>query len=154
MSDQEPGPSIRDEVLGKPRVTIGRGVHYVSRTAHPAASSAASAEPPPSPRSDEDGGRTRRARGAQPDRAVLPLPGRRRLQALDVAPRRDLALVGAQVMADRCMLCGEPLPPVTWWTRITGTAPPTHDPKGPQADACWTKFNERMGIEHPGPRPT
>ena len=52
-------------------------------------------------------------------------------------------------MADKCMLCGEPLPKAGWWARITGAALPTHNPKGPEGNACWLKFNERMGIENP-----
>lgn len=55
-------------------------------------------------------------------------------------------------MAD-CLLCGEPLPEPSWWARVTGTVFPTHTPNGAVGDACWLKFNERMGIEDPGPRP-
>lgn len=55
---------------------------------------------------------------------------------------------------ETCMLCGEPLPPPKWWARITGTSPPSHDPDGPDGDACWAGLNKRIGIEDPGPKPT
>jgi hypothetical protein len=52
-----------------------------------------------------------------------------------------------------CILCGEPLPKPPWWERLTGTVPPTHKPKGAQGDLCWAKFNKRIGVKNPGPRP-
>jgi hypothetical protein len=55
---------------------------------------------------------------------------------------------------DVCMLCGEPLPPEPWWKRFFMSGPPTHKPKGAEGDACWKKFNDRMGVKNPGPRPT
>lgn len=52
-----------------------------------------------------------------------------------------------------CLLCGEPLPPVRWWERFTGTAPKTHKVNGAEGDLCWAKFNKRVGVKNPGPRP-
>jgi hypothetical protein len=53
-----------------------------------------------------------------------------------------------------CMLCGEPLPPIRWWSYIWfGPPPPQHDPRGPDGNACWILFNRRMGIYDPDPYP-
>lgn len=56
-----------------------------------------------------------------------------------------------------CLNCGEPLPVRSWWRRLLSpdwAHPPTHNPRGPDADACWAGLSRRLGITDPGPRPT
>jgi hypothetical protein len=51
-----------------------------------------------------------------------------------------------------CLMCGQPLPKPKWWQQLVGQ-PPTHDPNGPDGDACWYGFNALIGVKDPGPRP-
>jgi hypothetical protein len=53
-----------------------------------------------------------------------------------------------------CILCEQPLPKRTWWDRFVGFTDQQHSPKGAEGDECWIRFNKRMGIEYPGPKPT
>lgn len=52
-----------------------------------------------------------------------------------------------------CLLCQQPLPEPRWWERLL-SQPPVHDPEGPDGDACWYAFNNLMGNDNPGPRPS
>lgn len=58
-------------------------------------------------------------------------------------------------MGRLCLHCGEPLPEVARWKRLllAMMPPPFHDPDGPDGETCWVLFNQRLGVDDPGPKP-
>lgn len=53
-----------------------------------------------------------------------------------------------------CALCWEPIEPRgSWLTRLIFGMPPVHRSSGPEADACWRGFNERLGLDPDRPKP-